>query len=221
MGASQLGRAEARGSNLEFELCKLQYVWLFGQAESGGSPPNLSAAFGYARAHFGRFQARHLREIQKLASAMVFAPNMGESPYASLFETDTAFEDVAVSFTREFCSLLGLSAESPLYLAATAGTIALPRLIKFIGATRSKRTEWTTASELAFETPLPNSMIYHSIFVCPVSKEQTTDANPPMMLPCGHVLASESLQNIAKGVKFKCPYCPSEGRLEDARPIIL
>src|SRR6266566_8575910 len=102
-----------------------------------------------------------------------------------MFETKAAFDDAAASFTREFCSLLGLSAESPLYVAATAGTIALPRLIKFIGATRSKRTEWTTANELAFETPLPRSMIYHSIFVCPVSKEQTTDANPPMKLPCG------------------------------------
>ena len=216
---------EARGSNLEFELCKLQFVWLFKDSLSSKTPAfgnhDLATAFGYAREHFGRFEARHLKEIQKLASAMVFAPNIRDSPYAPLFETTSAFDEVAASFTREFCSLLGLSAESPLYVAATAGTIALPRLVKFIGATRSKRTEWTTANELAFETPLPRSMIYHSIFVCPVSKEQTTDANPPMMLPCGHVLAKESLQNLTKGTKFKCPYCPFEGQAKDARPIIL
>lgn len=222
---SNSAELEARGSNLEFELCKLQFVWLFKDSLSlrgsvlGGH--DLAAAFGYAREHFGRFRARHLREIQKLASAMVFSPNIRDSPYAPLFETTTAFDEVAGSFTREFCSLLGLSAESPLYVAATAGTIALPRLVKFIGATRSKRTEWTTANELAFETPLPHSMFYHSIFVCPVSKEQTTDANPPMMLPCGHVLASESLINLTKGTKFKCPYCPQEGQAKDARPIIL
>ena len=221
---SNSAELEARGSNLEFELCKLQFVQLFKDSQSSGSSAfgeDLTAAFGYAREHFGRFQARHLKEIQKLASAMVFAPNIRDSPYAPVFETAAAFEEVAASFTREFCSLLGLSAESPLYVAATAGTIALPRLIKFIGATRSKRTEWTTANELAFETPLPHSMIYHSIFVCPVSKEQTTDANPPMMLPCGHVLAKESLQNLTKGTKFKCPYCPQEGQAKDARPIIL
>lgn len=234
---------EERGSNLEFELCKLQFIWL---AKSGMHDPpgeyddsdedededeeedaderdgaNLVDAFEYARTHFHRFSERHLAQIQRLSAALVFASNINESPYAVAFATSTAFEDLATSFTREFCSLLGLSAESPLYVAATAGTIALPRLIKFIGATRSKRTEWTTANEMAFETPLPESMTYHSIFVCPVSKEQTTTANPPMILPCGHTLAHDSLRNITKGSKFKCPYCPIEGQIRDARQIIL
>jgi len=216
---------EARGSNLEFELCKLQFVWLFKkqghlQADSY-DVPNVANAIAYAFEHFSRFQARHLPEIQRLASSLAYASNLPESPYATLFETSAAFNDVSHSFTREFCSLLGLSAESPLYVAATAGTIALPTLIKYVERRGSARTEWTTAQELAFETPLPSSMIYHSIFVCPVSKEQTTDLNPPMMLPCGHVLAQESLHNLAKGTKFKCPYCPSEGQLKDARQIIL
>lgn len=247
---------EARGSNLEFELSKLQFVWLFkGAGQHAGvashEPPfsraRVDEALLYAREHFARFQPRHLHEVQQLACALVFASNIRDSPYAALFGEDAAspaaavvdeedisppvtttatslsgpLDEVAASFTREFCSLLGLSAESPLYVAATAGVIALPRLIKYISATRSQRTEWTTADELAFETPLPSSMIYHSIFVCPVSKEQTTDTNPPMMLPCGHVLARESLQHLTKGTKFKCPYCPSEGHTKDARQIVL
>ncbi|ERS99966.1 hypothetical protein HMPREF1624_03335 [Sporothrix schenckii ATCC 58251] len=229
---------EERGSNLEFELCKLQFIWL---AKSGMHEPrgeyddseddeedgegfghaDFADAFEYARTNFHRFSKRHLGQIQRLSAALVFSSNIDESPYAVAFATSTAFADLATSFTREFCSLLGLSAESPLYVAATAGTIALPRLIKFIGATRSKRTEWTTANEMAFETPLPESMTYHPIFVCPVSKEQTTAANPPMILPCGHTLAHDSLRNITKGSKFKCPYCPIEGQIKDARQIIL
>lgn len=216
---------EARGSNLEFELSKLQYIWLF----KGPSVNNLpddehngrSGALAYARQHFGRFQARHLREIQQLASAMVFAPNLAASPYHQTFAISPAFSDVAASFTREFCSLLGLSAESPLYLAVTAGALALPRLMKYMLATRSKGTEWTTAQELPFETPLPESMLFHSIFVCPVSKEQTTEDNPPMVIPCGHMLARETLQKLCKGNRFKCPYCPSEGLMKDARRVVL
>ncbi len=225
---------EERGSNLEFELCKLQFIWLAkagrenddgedegGEKDGAAITGDLAAAFQYARDNFDRFHGRHLSDIERLAAALVFASNIRDSPYATVFETRAAFDDVASSFTREFCSLLGLSAESPLYVAATAGIIALPRLIKFIGATRSKRTEWTTDNEMAFETPLPASMTYHSIFVCPVSKEQTTEANPPMRLPCGHVLASDSLRKLAKGNKFKCPYCPAEGQLREARQIIL
>jgi hypothetical protein len=214
---------EARGSNLEFELSKLQYVWLFKGPSVNGLPDDGNngriGALLYARQNFGRFQGRHLREIEQLASAMIFAPNMEASPYASVFATDGAFADVAASFTREFCSLLGLSAESPLYVAVTAGALALPQLMKW--ATKAKGTEWTTSAELAFETPLPERMVYHSIFVCPVSKEQTTDANPPMIIACGHVLAKETLQKLCKGQRFKCPYCPSEGQMKDARQIIL
>jgi E3 ubiquitin-protein transferase RMND5 len=216
---------ETRGSNLEFELCKLQFVWLFKGPELNGLPDTpdngRTGALRYARANFGRFQHRHLREIQQLSCAMVYSSNLPMSPYRTIFDTNQAFDEVASSFTREFCSLLGLSAESPLYVAATAGIIALPQLMKFLKAVKGKGTEWTTKQELAFETPLPKSMVYHSIFVCPVSKEQTTDINPPMMLPCGHVLAHESLQRLAKSSRFKCPYCPSEGMIKDAREIIL
>ena len=216
---------EARGSNLEFELSKLQYVWLFkGSAVNGLADDEhngRAGALAYARQNFGRFQARHLREIDRLAGAMAFASNIASSPYRDDFAIDGAFSEVASSFTREFCSLLGLSAESPLYIAATAGALALPQLVKFMTKTRTKGTEWTTADELAFETPLPARMMYHSIFVCPVLKGQTTESNPPMMIPCGHVLAKETLQNLCKGTRFKCPYCPSEGQIKDARQIIL
>ena len=45
-----------------------------------------------------------------------------------------------------------------------------------------------------------------------VSREQSTAGNPPMLLPCGHALAKQSLLKIAKnsGRPFKCPYCPME-----------
>lgn len=216
---------EEKGSSLEFDLSKLQFIWLFKGPSINGMPDGVQngqvGAFEYARQHFARFQRRHLKEIAQLCAAMVYAPNLEASPYRHLFEIDAAFEEVALSFTRDFCSLLGLSAESPLYVAVTAGAISLPRLIKFTGYMKEKKTEWTTENELAFETPLPASMIYHPIFVCPVSKEQTTEANPPILLTCGHVISRESLYNIAKGSRYKCPYCPDEGHVNDTVRIYL
>jgi hypothetical protein len=48
------------------------------------------------------------------------------------------------------------------------------------------------------EIPLNAENRYHSIFACPVSKEQATAQNPPMMLTCGHVVAKDSLAKLAK-----------------------
>jgi len=143
---------ETRGSNLEFELGKLQFVWLF----TGGPDPhdarNLAQsqqqALQYARNEFSGFQARYLKDIQQLSAAMAFSPNLSQSPYRRIFHDEDAWENLANSFTREFCSLLGLSADSPLYIAATAGAIALPTLLKLQTIMKEKRTEWTTQHEL-------------------------------------------------------------------------
>ncbi|OJJ47791.1 hypothetical protein ASPZODRAFT_151233 [Penicilliopsis zonata CBS 506.65] len=214
---------EARGSNLEFELCRLQYVWLFhgGQNQQGPSLAGRQAALEYARREFHTFLSRYPREVQQLMGAMAFFPNLQASPYRAIFSNASAWYDVSHSFTREFCSLLGLCAESPLYIAATAGAIALPTLLKLQTIMKAKRTEWTTQNELPVEIPLPPSYLYHSIFVCPVSKEQATDQNPPMMMPCGHVIAEESLNRLSRGNRFKCPYCPNESHPREAKKLYL
>ncbi|KAF2093409.1 hypothetical protein NA57DRAFT_69170 [Rhizodiscina lignyota] len=234
---------ESRGSNLEFELCRLQFVVLFSGGTSGPpdadmdmdtdddpsatqkTPPNPLdgplRAWAYARSSFPAFQIRYQKEIQQLACGMSFYPNLTDSPYVSLFANGSAWEDVATSFTREFCSLLGLSADSPLYVAATAGAIALPKMKKYYEMKAKHKTEWSTVVEMPVEVPLPPSYYFHPIFVCPVSREQATDANPPMMMPCGHVILQESLANTSKGARFKCPYCPSESHPRDARKVFL
>lgn len=215
---------EARGSNLEFELCRLQFVCLFVQSQDDSmddTPAGPLRAWTYARQAFGMFSQRYAREIQHLMGAMAYYENVEDSPYQRYFYNDSAWEEVAHSFNREFCSLLGLSADSPLFIAATAGAIALPYLLKMQSIMKERRAEWTTQNELPVEIPLPSTYHFHSIFVCPVSKEQTTDANPPMMMPCGHVIASESLDKLSKGARFKCPYCPTESHPRDAKKVVL
>jgi hypothetical protein len=191
------------------------------EAADAAATDRLLRAAAYARNSFLGFQTRYEAEIQKLFGAIAYWQNIPASPYAALFTGEDAWVDVASSFTKEFCSFLGLSAESPLYIAATAGFIAQPVLLKVRKLMESKRTEWTTTTELPVEIPLPPNFSFHSIFVCPVSKEQATDDNPPMILPCGHVLCSDSLKNASRGIRFKCPYCPVESHPKDAKKVYL
>ena len=143
---------QARGSNLEFELVRLQFIWLFTGGSTEIDPSRMlecqQAALEYARKEFGDFQGRYLQEIQQLIGAVVFCSNLRHSPYKKIFHHNGAWEDLALSFTREFCSFLGLSADSPLYVASTAGAIALPTLQKLQKIKELKRTEWTTQQEL-------------------------------------------------------------------------
>jgi hypothetical protein len=152
-----------RGSNLEFELCRLQYVRLFMGEDTPDPVANIMdgtlRAAAYARSHFEPFRTRYDSEIKELVGAMAFAQNIPTSPYAHIFLNDSAWDDVANSFNKEFCSLLGLSADSPLYVAVTAGAIALPVLAKVRSKIKANGATWTTDQELpvCFQVHVPCS----------------------------------------------------------------
>jgi E3 ubiquitin-protein transferase RMND5 len=144
---------EERGSNLEFELARLRFLWLFTNHPAGQSFDDpwesQRIAIKYAREALSAFQELYPKEVQKLVGATAFASNLQDSPYRQFIINDGAWEQLAISFTREFCSLLGLSADSPVYIASIAGAIALPRLQKMEKIMESHdHANWTTQSEL-------------------------------------------------------------------------
>ena len=83
--------------------------------------------------------------------------------------------------------------------SVTVGSVALPTLMKVTKMMQAKKMEWSQQNELQVEIPLSPENRYHSIFVCPVAKEQASEENPAMFLPCGHVICQESLLKIVKG----------------------
>ena len=111
-----------------------------------------------------------------------------------------------------------MSRQPPLRVVGDiGGGGALVRIEKGKKVMQDKKSEWSATEELPvsshpsfiacfgvftrlqqIEIPVPPENRYHSIFACPVSKEQATEANPPMMLTCGHVLATESINRLAK-----------------------
>jgi hypothetical protein len=53
-------------------------------------------------------------------------------------------------------------------------------------------------------------------------RDHATPDNPPVLLPCNHVLCEQSVLKIAKGRSktFKCPYCPMDARTDNLRALI-
>ncbi|KAI8321136.1 hypothetical protein GQ54DRAFT_262364 [Martensiomyces pterosporus] len=214
-------KLESLGIQLEFALHRLRFLQL---VEEGRT----SEALFYAREWRGAVTmlASQLDEIQHLMGIFIYARRLATSPYAALF-TDQRWEDGAHAFASAFCTLLGLSSVSPLSVTIGAGARALPVVCKVSNILREKKVEWSQQNELAVEVPLPDDMRFHSIFACPVSKEQATVGNPPMMMPCGHVVCKASLEKLARGIRpgavasgrFKCPYCPGMSTLSDAKRV--
>ena len=109
-------------------------------------------------------------EIQKLMCSILYTSRLHTSPYVSLMSMNS-WIDIQTQFTRDFCLLLGLSSESPLYISSTVGTAALPTIIKMSSIMKDKSgLEWSQQGELPVEIPLPDSCHFHSVFAFTVSK---------------------------------------------------
>lgn len=216
--AQHSSELRAAGYSLEFHLHRLYYIELLRGLRDDGSPVE------YARSHLGRFAQDHMDEIRRLMGAVLFQGRLESSPYSHLMN-ETVYSDVHDEFAQAACSLLGHATDSPLYVSVMAGSKALPTLFKLSKMLRHTPTDGSNTAEgqsqHAIDFELGPEFQFHSVFACPVSKEQATKDNPPVLLPCGHALGKNSMLALAKGPsqRFKCPYCPLECSAGECTPI--
>ena len=211
--AENSDKLKQNGSDLLLKLHSLQFVEIL-QKQSR------EEALKYARTHLSSFASDHMSEIQKLVVCILWAGRLDRSPYAQLLSPNN-WDKVAEELTRQFCNILGQSYESPLNVTIAAGAQGLPPLLKFMTVMAGKKQEWQTMKQLPVPVELDREFQFHSIFVCPVSKEQSTDENPPMLMQCGHVLCKQSITKMSKNSTrpFKCPYCPSDIEATNCRQL--
>ncbi|XP_044259857.1 E3 ubiquitin-protein ligase RMND5A [Tribolium madens] len=207
---------EAQNSSLEFKLHRLKFIELLKQGAS-----HQTDAISYARIHFRKFVLRHEKDIQTLMGMLLYVPNgIGSSPYSCLLDSEMWLE-IYELFTNDACQLLGVSVNSPLGTCINAGCSAIPALlnIKQVMMQRQVTGIWNGKDELPIEIDLGSEGRYHSMFACPILRQQSTQNNPPMRLICGHVISRDALHKLCNGNKMKCPYCPIEQSPSDARLI--
>ncbi|CAL9087245.1 unnamed protein product [Musa textilis] len=209
--SKQSERLMQNGSDLELKLHQLQFVEIL----QNGSR---SEALNYARTYLTPFASVHKVEIQKLIACLLWAGRLHESPYAD-FMYPSHWERLAEEFMQQFCSLLGQSFQSPLSVAIAAGVQGLPTLLKLESVMAAKKQEWLAMKQLPVPVDLGREFQFHSIFVCPVLREQGSDENPPMLMPCGHVVSKQSIAKLSKSSTraFKCPYCPQEASVAQCK----
>lgn len=202
-------------SQLEFKLHQLKFLSII----NSGRDFQMEA-LQYSK-NFQSFAVDHRTEVQKLMGCLLFMhQGLEKSPYAELF-SEELWNDAKNTFSYDACKLMGLSVNSPLMSSFTAGCQALPTLlaIRSVIAQRQSSTILTNNDELPIDIELDSSQHYHSVFACPILKNQTTDKNPPVKLVCGHVISRDALSKLVSGAKVKCPYCPQEQSPNEAKQV--
>jgi E3 ubiquitin-protein transferase RMND5 len=199
-------------SRLEFSLHRLGYLDLL---ENG----KREDALRYARRYLVDFVDDFLFEVQELMACLLFAPDINKSPYADLV-TPSRQQDLERMLIAEYCRVMDLTVESPLLSVVRCGARALPVLLK-ASVISSNWKELRVGDVLPVEIELRRDYQFHTVFTCPVSREEAIDdGSKPMMLPCGHVLSKQSISRMPRGhQRFKCPYCPREQVQSECKPI--
>lgn len=194
-----------KGSDIELKLHRLQFVEIL---QNRGR----DEALKYARSFLAPFATKHMALFQKLMACLLWAGRLDSSPYAELLSS-IHWDKLSEELAREFCNLMGQSYDSPLSVTVAAGVQGLPTLLKLMNVMTGKKQEWQSMKQLPVPVDLDREFQFHSIFVCPVSRDQVSEENPPMLLSCGHVLCKQSITKLSKNNstrRFKCPYCPAE-----------
>ncbi|KAK8488040.1 hypothetical protein V6N11_021094 [Hibiscus sabdariffa] len=191
-------------SSLELKLHRLQFAEIVKKGTKAD-------ALSYARTHLAPFASLHMNEFQKLVVCIIWVGKLDSCPHAELM-APTHWEEITKEIMEQFCSLEGQSHRSPLNVAIAAGVEGLPTLLKLVNVMAAKRQEWQEMKQLPVPVELGKELQFHSIFVCPVSREQDSEENPPMLMPCLHVLCNQSIMKLSKSSSrtFKCPYCPTQ-----------
>ncbi|XP_077301795.1 E3 ubiquitin-protein transferase RMND5B-like isoform X2 [Arctopsyche grandis] len=197
-------------SNLPFKLHRLAFL-LIGRQEGR------IAAVTYARQNFPQFVDKHEKEIQKTMCLLAYEGGVLPLSYSALRD-EALWPDAIELFLRDACALLRLPPLSPLQSAVSVGSRVLPALldIRMKMANTHAHHVWAAKDELPVEVEGGG---HHSVFACPILRQQGSDQNPPMRLLCGHVISKDALNKLCQGIRLKCPYCPMEQSQSEARLI--
>ncbi|CAG9797968.1 unnamed protein product [Chironomus riparius] len=212
---------EDRHSSLEFKLHRLAFMQII-----RGGLQSQNEAINYARIHLSKFVNKFQKDFQVLMGCLLYLKNgLNSSPYNYLLR-DEMWVEAADVFLKDSCELLGINKESPLSTIVSAGCIALPALLNLKQVmSRQVQGIWNGREELPIEIDVDR---YHSIFACPILRQQSTEDNPPMRLKCGHVISKDALNKLSSASimnnnhyrsMLKCPYCPMEQSVNDAKQI--
>lgn len=198
--------------NMMFCIHKLKFIEILKTGK-------LAEALEYARGNIQQFSDTHFEEIKHLMGSCLFVNSAENSPYNEFFK-ESYVKETLKEIMKEWSKSTNLPTVSCLETIVEAGEQVIPEIVPLAQVAGDKFWKNPMPTELKLSPDLK----FHSTFVCPVSKEVATAGNPPMMLPCGHLIAKNSMDQLLATTiraKFKCPTCPVEVTEREVKKLII
>ncbi|OAF69587.1 hypothetical protein A3Q56_02674 [Intoshia linei] len=187
--------------------------------------------------NFAPFMKDHKIEILKLLGYLLYTydANPDISNYNNIFKTrqipnfmkcidiEKEWDSLHTQFIDASSKTVGLSRDCPLEVLYRVGIQGLGPLlnIRNLITKNNYNNIWRSTEELPISVDLLDRDYYHSLFACPILKQHTTEANPPVILKCCHVISHEAVSKLKEGNRIKCPYCPIDQSPKEVRSIVL
>ncbi|RYG55712.1 hypothetical protein EON66_04655 [archaeon] len=198
-------------------------------------PPAITTQASFiplAAAKIGTSAMGSLRACEDEADQMVNATTyraLASTRYGRWWTPHTLARDAAQLYLFARCHELQIATEAPLETVLNAGVFARPAFqdaARLAVATSGGHVFSLHAAArngggvppLSVDIQLPPQLRFHTVFVCPVVRHECNPAtNPPMLLPCGHVISHEALTRMLHSrTRAKCPTCPAVFMSDDA-----
>ena len=220
--------------NIYFECVKYNYI-LYLEDES----KTVQECVEFSRKHFKPFidNKECLKEISQLMSRLLFRKAKKEEDEKKEKNSELKIENkynkidiekgwdfIKNLFIDTFLKLNHKTKDDNLSIILLAGRYVLPQVVEAeekLAKDKDKKVMEVDKekNQLMYSLELPEELIYHNIFVCPVSKEISSADNEPIRLNCGHCICKNSFDKIEKtGTRhnqIKCPICIQVGKVDE------
>ena len=222
---------ENENKNIYFECVKYNYIILLED-----STKTVQDCVEFSRKHFKPFISNKncLNEISQLMSRLLFRKTNNEkneknselkfeNKYSKI-DIEKGWDFIKNLFIDTFLKLNHKTKDDTLNTVLLAGRYALPQVVEAeekLAKDKGKKNMEVDKekNQLMYSLELPEELIFHNIFVCPVSKEISTAENEPIRLNCGHCICKNSFDKIEKSGarhnQIKCPICNQVGKVDE------
>ena len=217
--------------NIYFECVKFNFI-----LNLEDTTKSIQDCVIYSREHFKPFinNKIYINEISKLMFKLLYKKKDFDTNNIQNKDdkdnNENRWEEIKNLFTETFFELNHKSKDDTLSLILLAGRCVLPQVVeseeKLMKDKDKKNMEVDKEkNQLMYSLELPEELIFHNIFVCPISKEIATTENPPIRLNCGHCICKNSFEKIektgARHNQIKCPICTQVGKIDEITQLII